>query len=79
MAFAKKVKVAKQDGRPQGSKLAMREAKVKHLSALNTPEARATLKKMNDKVYRGSRSNLKDWYAPKGVATTATGKQTRSK
>ena len=71
MAFEKKVKVATKDSRPQASKLAMREAKVKHLKEANTPEARAVLKKMNDKVYRGSRSNLQDWYAPKGVSVTA--------
>lgn len=79
MAFDKKVKVAKKDSRPQKHKMELREDKVKLLKKENTPEARASLKKMNDKVYRGSRSNLKDWYAPKGVATTATGKQTRSK
>lgn len=79
MSFSKKQKIAKQDGRPQASKMVMREAKVAHLKAENTPEARAVLKKMNDKVYRGSRSNLKDWYAPSGIATSATGKQTRRK
>lgn len=79
MSFEKKVKVAKQDGRPQKHKMELREDKVNLLKKENTPEARAALKKMNDKVYRGSRSNLKDWYAPKGVATTATGKQTRRK
>lgn len=71
MAFEKKTKVAVKDSRPQGSKLAMREAKVKHLKEANTPEARAMLKKMNDKVYRGGRSNLNNWYAPKGRKVTA--------
>lgn len=71
MSFEKKQKIAKQDGRPQASKLVMREAKVAHLKEANTPEARAALKKMNDKVYRGSRSNLKDWYKPTGKGTTA--------
>jgi hypothetical protein len=79
MAFEKKAKVATQDSRPQQHSLALREAKVRHLKELNSVEARATLKKMNDKVYRGSRSNLKDWYAPNGVATSATGKQTMRK
>lgn len=66
MSFQKKERIAKKDGRPQGTKLEQREAKVKALKAENTPEARKTLKKMNDTVYRGSRSNLRDWYAPKG-------------
>lgn len=72
MAFEKKTKVAAKDSRPQGSKLAMREAKVKHLKEANTPEARAMLKKMNDKVYRGGRSNLNNWYAPKGKKVSAS-------
>lgn len=71
MSFDKKQKVAKQDGRPQASKMVMREQKVKHLKDANTPEARAALKKMNDKVYRGSRSNLTDWYAPNGIKINA--------
>ena len=71
MSFEKKQKIAKQDGRPQASKMVMREAKVAHLKAANTPEARKVLKQMNDVVYRGSRSNLKDWYAPKGVKVNA--------
>jgi len=49
----------------------MREAKVAYLKEQNTPEARAALKKMNDKVYRGSRSNLKEWFAPTGKKLTA--------
>ena len=70
MAFAKKERVACVDGRPKASKLVLREAKVAHLKAENTPEARKTLKKMNDKVYRGSRSNLKEWFKPKGKGLT---------
>lgn len=70
MAFAKKAKVELSDSRPQMSKLAAREAKVSHLKDLNTSEARAVLKKMNDKIYRGSRSNLNNWYCPKGLQIT---------
>jgi hypothetical protein len=71
MAFQKKERVATKDTRPQGNKLQQREAKVASLRSQNTPEARKVLKKMNDVVYRGGRSNLKDWYAPKGVAVNA--------
>lgn len=66
MAFSKKPRIAVGDGRPQGSRLEQREVKVQALKAANTPEARKALKKMNDVTYRGGRSNLKEWYAPKG-------------
>lgn len=71
MAFQKKQRVNHTDSRPKCSKLEMREAKVAYLKEQNTPEARAALKKMNDKVYRGSRSNLKEWFAPSGKKLTA--------
>lgn len=71
MAFQKKERVAKGDTRPQGNKLQQREAKVKALKELNTPEARLVLKKMNDVTYRGGRSNLGNWYAPKGKKVSA--------
>lgn len=70
MAFAKK-EAKRVDGRPKASKIELREAKVAALKSENTPEARKTLKKMNDVVYRGSRSNLKEWYKPKGKGVTA--------
>lgn len=70
MAFQKKQRVNHIDTRPQASKLVMREAKVLALKSENTPEARKALKKMNDKVYRGSRSNLKEWYKPTGKGMT---------
>ena len=68
MAFQKKERI---DNRPKLAPLELREARVKELKAENTPEARKALKKMNDTVYRGSRSNLQDWYAPKGKKATA--------
>lgn len=71
MAFAKKQKIATCDSRPQKHKIVLREEKVATLKALNTPESRKVLKQMNDKVYRGSRSNLTDWYAPKGKKVSA--------
>lgn len=71
MSFQKKERVATADGRPQGTRIEQREQKVKALREANTPEARKTLKKMNDVVCRGSRSNLKDWYKPKGKGVTA--------
>lgn len=71
MAFQKKQRVATKDGRPQGSKLKQREDLVKTLKAANTPEARKALKKMNDVVYRGNRSNLKEWFKPTGKGVTA--------
>jgi hypothetical protein len=74
MAFQKKSHV---DNRPKLSPLELREAKIKTLKAEGTPEARKALKKMNDVVYRGSRTNLNNWYAPKGVKHSARGKQTR--
>ena len=67
MAFAKKVKAATTDTRPKGNALVQREARVQFLKAANTPEARAALKKMNDKVYRGAGHNVGDWFAPKGM------------
>ncbi|MNW06959.1 hypothetical protein D3C71_2034580 [compost metagenome] len=71
MAFQKKERVATKDARPQMSKLAQREQLVATLKAENNPDARKLLKKMNDKVYRGSRSNLSEWFAPKGKKQTA--------
>lgn len=71
MAFQKKERVATQDSRPQTSKLAQREALIVTLKAENTPESRKALKKMNDKVYRGGRSNLKEWFKPTGKGITA--------
>lgn len=77
MAFAKKQRVAVGDTRPQGNKLQQREQKVATLKKLNTPEARKELKRMNDTLYRGGRSNLNNWYSPKGKKASANGKQTR--
>lgn len=71
MAFQKKQRIASGDTRPQGNKLEQREKRVKALKAENTPEARKALKKMNDTIYRGSRSNLNNWYAPKGKKVSA--------
>lgn len=71
MAFQKKPRINHKDTRPQTSKLVMREQRVLTLKSENTPEARKALKKMNDKVYRGSRSNLKEWYKPTGKGMTA--------
>ena len=73
MAFQKKTRVAHTDGRPQGSKLKQREEKVASLRSQNNPEARKELKRMNDKVYRGSRSNLKEWFKPTGKGLTCKG------
>lgn len=70
MSFQKKQRMSHVDTRPQGSKLEQRERKVNALKSENTPEARKQLKKMNDKVYRGSRSNLKEWYKPDGKGIT---------
>ena len=70
MSFQKKQRIATTDGRPQGTRLEQREAKVAALREANTPEARKTLKKMNDVVYRGSRSNLREWYKPNGGGVT---------
>ena len=70
MSFQKKERVAKGDGRPQGTRLEQRERKVASLREANTPEARKALKKMNDVVYRGSRTNLKEWYKPSGGGVT---------
>ncbi len=69
MAFEKKQAV-RVDGRPKASKIELREAKVAALKSENTPEARKTLKRMNDVVYRGKRSNLKEWFKPKGKGLT---------
>lgn len=71
MAFQKKQRINHIDTRPQASKLVMREQRVLTLKAENSVEARKALKKMNDKVYRGSRSNLKEWYKPSGKGITA--------
>lgn len=70
MSFQKKERVAKGDGRPQGTRLEQREAKVAALREANTPEARKALKKLNVVVYRGSRSNLREWYKPNGGGVT---------
>lgn len=77
MSFQKKPRIAQDDGRPQGSRFEQREAKVQALRAANTPEARKALKKMNDTVYRGGRSNLQNWWSPSGLQHSAKGKQTR--
>ena len=74
MSFEKKQKVATKDARPQANQIVMREQRVKHLKDANTPEARAVLKKMNDKVYRGARTNLTNWWAPKGLTLSAKSK-----
>lgn len=71
MAFQKKQRINHVDTRPQASKLVMREQRVLTLKAENSVEARKALKKMNVKVYRGSRSNLKEWYKPTGKGITA--------
>lgn len=71
MAFQKKARIHTDDRRPKGTSLERREAKVKALRAENTPEARKQLKKMNDKAYRGAKSNLSNWYAPKGKKVSA--------
>ncbi|MND20278.1 hypothetical protein D3C87_1232450 [compost metagenome] len=71
MAFQKKERVATKDSRPQMSKREARETLVVTLKAENNPEARKALKKMNDKVYRKGRSNLNEWFAPKGKKQTA--------
>lgn len=71
MSFQKKERIAKSDTRPQGNKLQQREARIQALKKENTPEARKALKKMNDVTYRGSRTNLNNWYAPKGKKVSA--------
>lgn len=72
MAFQKKAPMPHVDRRDtKFSALKEREHKVQALKAANNPEARKVLKQMNDKVYRGSRSNLTDWYAPNGVKINA--------
>jgi len=71
MTFQKKQRIEHHDSRPQCSKLVQRETKVHALRLENNPDARKLLKKMNDKVYRGSRSNLKEWFAPSGKKQTA--------
>lgn len=73
MAFQKKQRVSHTDTRPQASKLVMREQRVLALKKENSVESRKALKKMNDKVYRGSRSNLKEWYKPSGKGVTCKG------
>ena len=71
MSFQKKQRINPTDSRPKASKLVMREERVLALKAENSVEARKALKKMNDKVYRGARSNLKEWYKPTGKGETA--------
>ncbi len=78
MSFQKKQRAVVHDSRPQGSKLKQREIKVNALQEAKTPEARKQLKQMNDKVYRGTRTNLTNWFAPNGT-WSARGKQTRRK
>ena len=70
MAFTKKEKVFHVDGRPKAAKSVLREQKVAALKAANNPDARKVLKRMNDVIYRGSRSNLKEWFKPKGKGLT---------
>ena len=70
MSFQKKQRINHTDSRPKASKLVMREERVLALKAENSVEARKALKKMNDKVYRGARSNLKEWYKPNGKGVT---------
>lgn len=70
MAFQKKQRMPHHDPRPQQPHQAKREKIVAALKAENNPDARKLLKKMNDKVYRGSRSNLKEWYKPTGKGIT---------
>lgn len=71
MAFQKKQRLEHLDPRPQKFHQAQREKVVAVLKAENTPDARKLLKKMNDKVYRVGRSNLKEWYKPTGKGMTA--------
>ena len=71
MAFDKKARIVTKDVRPQSNPRKQREALVVTLKTENTIESRKALKKMNDKVYRGSRSNLKEWFKPTGKGCTA--------
>lgn len=43
-----------------------RMAKIQALNALNTPEARAERKRMNDRVYRRGGMNLNGFFHPGG-------------
>lgn len=70
MSFQKKQRTKSHESRPQASKLVQREHKVATLKGMNNPDARRQLKKMNDKVYRGSRSNLTEWFKPNGKGLT---------
>lgn len=71
MSFQKKPKHTNSDTRNTKFKaLVEREHKVQVLKAANNPDARKLLKKMNDRVYRGARTNLKEWYKPKGKGLT---------
>ena len=70
MAFQKKQRINRIDTRPQASKLVMREQRVLALKSENTIESRKALKKMNDKVYRGARTNLNEWFKPNGKGLT---------
>ena len=72
MSFQKKAKTEVKDTRhTKYGALVHREAKVASLRSQNTTESRKVLKQMGDVVYRGTRSNLQDWYAPKGVKVNA--------
>ncbi|MNT67843.1 hypothetical protein D3C71_479990 [compost metagenome] len=71
MAFDKKARIVTKDVRPQSNPRKQREALVVTLKTENTVESRKALKKMNDKVYRGARSNLKEWFKPTGKGCTA--------
>ena len=71
MSFHKKPKHTNPDTRNTKFKaLVEREHKVQVLKAANNPDARKLLKKMNDRVYRGARTNLKEWYKPTGKGLT---------
>lgn len=71
MSFSKKPKHASIDTRPvKYDALKRREHIVQVLKAANNPDARKQLKKMNDVVYRGSRTNLKEWFKPNGKGVT---------
>lgn len=74
MAFQKKQRIAHVDGRPKACKEKLREVKVaelrKEAMSKEGVEARKALKRMNDVVYRGSRSNLKEWFKPTGKGVT---------
>lgn len=59
----------REDTRPVFAKrngFARRMEKIEALNALNTPEARAERKRMNDKVYRRGSVNTTGFYHPRG-------------